>query len=84
MRVYRDKVTGERVVEIDDLSFLYDRDNFNWFSRHWKTFRCSRALKSADRIIAIDNKVRTEINRYYFIPKERIQVRIPQSPTSQC
>ena len=64
------------VVTVHDLSFLSDRNHrYGWIRRHYKHFRLRRALRKANEIIAADPKVATEITRYYFIPKDRINVR---------
>lgn len=64
------------VVTVHDLSFLSDRNHrYGWIRRHYKHFRLRRALRKAKEIIAADPKVATEITRYYFIPKDRINVR---------
>lgn len=64
------------VVTVHDLSFLSDRNHrYGWIRRHYKHFRLRRALLKAKEIIAADPKVATEITRYYFIPKDRINVR---------
>ena len=74
MEKHIDENSGELTVIVKDLSFLYDRDRFNWFQRHLYNIRHKRALKKASVIIAVDEKVRDEINRYYFIPKARISL----------
>lgn len=67
---------SRRVVTVHDLSFLSDRNHrYGWIRRHYKHFRLRRALRKAKEIIAADPKVATEITRYYFIPKDRINVR---------
>lgn len=64
------------VVTVHDLSFLSDRNHrYGWIRRHYKHFRLRRALRKAKEIIVADPKVATEITRYYFIPKDRINVR---------
>ena len=75
MRKYKDN-KKRRVVEVDDLSFLSDRNHsYGWLRRHYRHFRLRRALKKAKVIIASDTKVALEITRYYFIPKDRINIR---------
>lgn len=76
MRKYKDKVTGKRVVEVEDLSFLRDRDYpYTWFQRHYHHHRLRRALRKADLIIARDKNVSTDLVRYYFTPKCKIIIR---------
>ena len=69
------RISG-RVIEINDLSFLSDRNHrYGWVRRHYRHHRLRRALKKADKIIASNQKVATDIVRYYFIPKDRITVK---------
>lgn len=65
---------GERTVVVEDLSFLRDRDHFTWLQRHWYNIRHRRALRQADNIVAVDEKVAADIVKYYFIPKSRISL----------
>ena len=75
MRKYRDK-NNIRVVEVDDLSFLSDRNHrYGWLKRHYKHYRMRRALKKAKVVIASNPEVASAVTRYYFIPKDRISVR---------
>lgn len=79
MKRSSDYNTRKRVVMVHDLSFLSDRNHrYGWIRRHYKHFRLRRALRKAKEIIAADPKVATEITRYYFIPKSRINVRQSQ------
>lgn len=76
MKKYRDKTSGEKVVEVEDLSFLGDRNHrYSWFQRHYCHFRHKWALSGADRVIAADERVADDLVRYYFIPKEKITVK---------
>lgn len=76
MKKHTDYKSKKRVVEIDDLSFLRDRDHrYGWIRRHYKHFRLRRALRKAKAIIAADPEVAAMIRRYYFIQKDRITVR---------
>ena len=82
MKKYKDKVTGRRVVEVDDLSFLSDRNHpYNWFKRHYHHHRLRRALKKAGKVIACNQGVATDIVRYYFVPKDKISIK-DQFPTN--
>jgi hypothetical protein len=75
MKKYRDK-DGKRVVEVSDLSYLTDRNHrYNWFQRHYHHHRLRRALKKAVRIVAADKTVAYDIHRFYFIPKEIIDIK---------
>ena len=75
MKKYTDK-NGRRVVEVDDLSYLVEREHpYNWFQRHFHHHRLRIALKNADLVIASSPEVATDIVRFYFIPKDKIILR---------
>ena len=74
MKQYVDKNTGEVTVLVEDLGFLYDREHFSWFKRHIYNILHKRALKKAGRIVAVNDEVRAEINRYYSVPKQKISL----------
>lgn len=77
-RRHNDYRISKRVVEVDDLSFLSDRDHrYGWFRRHYRHHRLRRALKKAEKITACNPKVATDLVRYYFIPKDRITIKTP-------
>lgn len=79
MQKFKDYKIGRNTVEVHDLSFISDSGHqYGWFRRHYRHFRLRSALKRADRIIADSQKVATEITRYYFIPKDRINIRHSQ------
>ncbi|MBQ6687728.1 MAG: hypothetical protein IJN02_00685 [Bacteroidales bacterium] len=72
MKIYRDS-DGNKVVEVNDLSFLSDRDHpYNWFQRHFHHFALKVALIWADKVVASDRTVASDLVRYYFVPKESI------------
>lgn len=74
MKKYKDK-DGKRIVEVDDVSFLRDRNHpYNWFQRHYHHHRLRRALKRADRVIASSPDVAIDVVRYYFVPKTKIKI----------
>lgn len=76
MKRVKDYKSSKRVVEINDLSFLRERNHrYGWVRRHYKHFRLRRALKRAKGIIAADPEVAAEIRRYYFVSKDKITVR---------
>lgn len=76
MRRYIDDSSGLCIVEVDDLSYLSDRDHpYNWFQRHFHHHRLRLALKKADNIIVPDENVATDLVRYYFVSKDRIIIR---------
>ena len=73
---HNDYRISKRVVEVEDLSFLSDRDHhYGWFKRHYRHHRLRRALKKAEHIVASDPKTATDIVRYYFVPKEKITLK---------
>lgn len=75
MKKYIDK-EGRNVIEVDDLTFIGDRDYpYNWFQRHFHHHRLRLALKKADLVVAADTRVAVDLVRYYFVPKERIVIR---------
>lgn len=76
MKKYKDKKTGKRVVEVEDLTFLSDRNHpYNWFQRHYHHHRLRLALKKAEKVIAFNQKVATDVVRYYFVSKEKITIK---------
>ena len=76
MKKHAEYKSRKRIVEVNDLSFLSERDHrYGWIRRHYKHFRLRRALRKAKGIIAADPEVAAEIHRYYFIQKDRITVR---------
>lgn len=76
MKKYRDMKTGELVVEVEDLSFVKEREHsYNWFQRHYHHHRLRHYLKRADKVYVSDNEMAVDVVRYYFVPKDRIVVR---------
>ena len=76
MKKYKDNITGARIVEVSDLSFLREHDHsYGWFRRHYKHHRLRRALKKAARVIAADAAVAGDVARYYRVPKEKINIK---------
>ncbi|MDE6872274.1 MAG: hypothetical protein K2O58_05010 [Bacteroidales bacterium] len=83
MKIYRNQ-SGEKIVFVEDLSFLSDRQHFNWIQRHYRNIRHRRACRRSDIIMAANEKVATDIVKYYFIPKSRIRlVEITRTPGLQ-
>ena len=75
MKKYRDK-EGRRVVEVSDLSYLTEREHrYNWFQRHYHHHRLRLALKKADKVIAPDAETAENVHRFYFIPREKIEIK---------
>lgn len=79
-KIYKDE-SGNRIVEVRDLSFLTDRSHrYNWLQRHFHHHRLRIKVKKANTIIAASDKVATDIHRFYFIPYDRISVKpLPQN-----
>ena len=76
MKKNSDYRTSKQIVEVNDLSFLSDRNHqYGWFKRHYRHHKLRRALKKAENIIAKDPKVATDIVRYYFVPKNKITIK---------
>jgi hypothetical protein len=76
MKKHSDYRISKRIIEVEDLSFLSDRNHrYGWIRRHYRHHRLRRALKKAEKIIASDSDVATDIVRYYFVPKDRIIIK---------
>lgn len=75
LKKYKNKKTGARYVEVTDLSFLNDRNRFNWLSRHFNHLRHKKACKKADRIIVRSEKLAADLVKYYFVPKYKITLK---------
>lgn len=79
MRHYIVKISGSKVAQIDDLSFLSDRNHrYNWLQRHYYNIRFKRACRKADIILACNKNVANDIAKYYFIPRSKIVIRQSQ------
>lgn len=75
MKKYTDYTINRRLIEVNDLSFLSDRNHhYGWFRRHYRHHKLRRALKKADKVMAKDKSVATDLVRYYFVPKEKITI----------
>jgi hypothetical protein len=72
LKKYKDKKSGKRYVEVTDLSFLSDRERFNWLSRHYYHWRHKRAFKKADKVIVRNENLAYEVVKYYFVPKYKV------------
>lgn len=71
-----DYTISKRLIEVNDLSFLSDRDHrYGWIRRHYKHHRLRRALKKQKAVIASNPEVAYDLRRFYFLPKERITLR---------
>lgn len=70
----------KRVVEVDDLSFLSDRNHrYNWLQRHYYHRKLKRRLRKAATIVARNEKVATDLHRYYFVPMSRVTLKSSES-----
>lgn len=75
MKKYTDYTINRRLIVVNDLSFLSDRNHhYGWFRRHYRHHKLRRALKKADKVMAKDKSVATDLVRYYFVPKEKITI----------
>lgn len=75
MKRYKDKESGKRIVEVDDLSFISEHDHpYNWFQRHFYHHRLRLRLRRADMVLVPDQKTAILVSRYYFFPKDKIKV----------
>ena len=84
MRFYREYATGRLVVEVDDLSFLKDRNHkWGWFRRHFNHFRLKFARMRADRVYVPSCEVAVDLVRYYFFPKDKIAVDLEKFKRTQ-
>lgn len=69
------KVQGlKSIVTIHDLIFVSFPHTYNWFSRHIYNVKFRQACRTADRIIAVSRCTANDIVKYYFIPKNKIDV----------
>lgn len=63
------------VITVHDLAFKSVKGAFTWKSKLWKNFITDLSIKKADKIIAITNFTKTEIEKHYpKINKDKIQV----------
>lgn len=75
MRKYRDRKTGKITVEVNDLSFLKEKDHpYGWFRRHFLHFRLKITLRNAEAILVPDTTTGIDLVRYYFVSKDKIAV----------
>lgn len=75
MKKYTDN-EGRTIVETEELSFLTDHAHrYGWLQRHFRHHRLRLALKKADKVIAPDAETAENIHRFYFIPRENIEIK---------
>ena len=66
---------GETIVEVSDISFLKEKEHpYGWLKRHFLHFCLKLALRKADKIFVKDTNVAIDLVRYYFVPKDKIEV----------
>ncbi len=65
------------LVEVNDLSFIDGGSNYSWLKLHYRHHRLRLALKRANTIIARNPEVARDLIKYYFVPKERIKINVP-------
>lgn len=64
----------KKVVTIHDLIFISFPSTYNWLERHFNNIRCRRSCRIADKIISVSKCTAVDIVKYYFTPKEKIEV----------
>lgn len=75
IKIYKDRLTGTKVLEIYDLSFISDRNHsLGWFGLHYRHLRIKFLLKWADKVLVPDYSVAVDIMKYYFYPGKNIVV----------
>lgn len=75
MKKYTDN-EERTIVETEELSFLTDHGHrYGWLQRHFRHHRLRLALKKADKVIAPDAETAENIHRFYFIPRENIEIK---------
>ncbi|CDF57722.1 glycosyltransferase family 4 protein [Thermobrachium celere] len=62
------------IITIHDLAFKALKNEFTLKTRLWKNFITDFSVKKADKIIAITNFTKSEIEKYYPFAKEKINV----------
>lgn len=74
MKRYVDRTTGERILEVSDLSFLKEREHpYGWLKRHRLHVGIHLALRWADKVRVSDEETARDLARFYFVPKETIE-----------
>ena len=77
MSRYVEEATGRTVVKVYDLSFLTDQSHpYGWLRRHFLHHWLKWALRHSDTIVAANDHTAFNIHRFYFVPLERIEVRL--------
>ncbi len=72
----KDYQSKKRIVKVNDLSFLSDRNHdYGWFKRHYRHHRLRRSLKKARVIVVTNPDLARDLVKYYFVPKNKINIR---------
>lgn len=82
IKKYRD-ADGRKVVEVEDLSYLSDRNHgYSWFQLHWMHHTTGWAVRHADLVLVPNETVAKDVVKYYLVPKEKVVISSPQTPSS--
>ena len=72
MRRYVDRTTGERILEVSDLSFLKEREHpYGWFKRHRLHIAIHMALRWADKVMASDEETAMTLQDFILFLKKQ-------------
>ena len=81
MKCYKEN--NIRIVEIDDLSFISNREHkLGWLGLHMRHFRIKYQLSRADKVLVPSADVAADVAKYYFFPKDSIFVNGCSEPYS--
>ena len=65
------------IVTVYDLSFLHFPDNYPAAQRHYLTTQTRRSCRHSARVITISNSAKQDINHFFDVPLDRIDVAFP-------
>jgi len=68
------KIVDQNTVLVEDLSFLYDPENFSWMRRMVLNQKHKKIIRKAVRVMAVSDDVAFQIHKYYKVPLEEIEV----------
>lgn len=68
------KIVDQNTVLVEDLSFLYDPENFSWMRRMVLNQKHKKIIRKAVRVMAVSDDVAFQIHKYYKVPLEDIEV----------
>jgi len=75
MKKYKDS-EGRKIVEVDDLSYLSDRNHgYSWFQLHKMHHLTGWAVRRADLVLVPNETVAKDVVKYYLIPKEKVVIK---------